>query len=181
MIVCVYVCGRLRAKLTDTHSEGPASRPDARACCGWVRVRALSDRERVWKGSVDFDISQCRWQGLGLDMWKLSLSLAECFFSAKCLPWLYGCESLKASVRLRRVVFATGHSREMRFTANKSKLGGIFNKALQLRHNSLSTRFLWDSPTCVTQSHAVVVSHTVFQVSNLVSVFLVIQCNRNEA
>lgn len=74
MIACVYVCGRLRAKLTDTHSEGPASRAQRE---GVLRLserrvhacaRVVSDCEPVRKGSVDFDISQCLWQGLGLDM-----------------------------------------------------------------------------------------------------------------
>lgn len=73
------MCGRLRAKLTDTHSEGPASRVQregvlrlnerrVHAC-----VRVGSDCEPIRKGSVDFDISQCLWQGL-LDEYVNALS-----------------------------------------------------------------------------------------------------------
>lgn len=89
----VYVCGRLRAKLTDTHSEGP----NVRALCGWVSSvgeRAVSDRERVRKGSVDFHISQCRRQDLGL---HVSLSL---FFLTLCVAFSFR----RSRVSLRRGV-----------------------------------------------------------------------------
>lgn len=85
----MYVCGRLRAKLTDTHSEGPASRAQREGvlrlserrvhACVRACARVVSDCEPVRKGSVDFDISQCLWQGLGLDMGELSLARVSLF------------------------------------------------------------------------------------------------------